>query len=189
MIQPHLANADLSSHWLLASCIPGIQHPRRLVLHTWFPGEHEPDCKPEERQQQWYDWEGHDRGTFVCKRPPGKERTSAEKLDWALKGDESSSWKTAICRKRPKKLATILSISISTQTAPFYESKECIVAGCLAAQCVRQDRRAFPLVGGTDFPLVQALSCNMLTHGWLFARVGHAFGVDIRRYSKCILKS
>ncbi|CAK8992476.1 unnamed protein product [Durusdinium trenchii] len=30
--------------------------------------EHEPDCKPEERQQQWYDWEGHDRGTFVCKR-------------------------------------------------------------------------------------------------------------------------
>ncbi|CAK8985677.1 unnamed protein product [Durusdinium trenchii] len=101
--------------------------------------EHEPDCKPEERQQQWYDWEGHDRGTFVCKRPPGKERTSAEKLDWALKGDESSSWKTAICRKRPKKLATILSISISTQTAPFYESKECIVAGCLAAQCVRQD--------------------------------------------------
>ncbi|CAE7694268.1 rpsB [Symbiodinium microadriaticum] len=30
--------------------------------------EHEPDCKPEERQQQWYDWEGNDRGTFVCKR-------------------------------------------------------------------------------------------------------------------------
>ena len=33
-------------------------------------GEDEPDCKPEERQQQWYDWEGHDRGTFVCKRSP-----------------------------------------------------------------------------------------------------------------------
>lgn len=31
-------------------------------------GEHEPDCQPEERQQQWYDWEGHDRGTFICKR-------------------------------------------------------------------------------------------------------------------------
>lgn len=30
--------------------------------------EDEPDCKPEERQQQWYDWEGHDRGTFICKR-------------------------------------------------------------------------------------------------------------------------
>uniref|UniRef100_A0A7R9ZVV6 C-type lectin domain-containing protein n=2 Tax=Pyrodinium bahamense TaxID=73915 RepID=A0A7R9ZVV6_9DINO len=30
--------------------------------------EHEPDCKPEERQQQWYDWEGGDAGTFVCKR-------------------------------------------------------------------------------------------------------------------------
>lgn len=30
--------------------------------------EEEPDCKPEERQQQWYDWEGGDAGTFVCKR-------------------------------------------------------------------------------------------------------------------------
>jgi len=30
--------------------------------------ETEPDCKPEERQQQWYDWEGGDAGTFVCKR-------------------------------------------------------------------------------------------------------------------------
>jgi hypothetical protein len=30
--------------------------------------EDEPDCKPEERAQQWYDWEGNDRGTFVCKR-------------------------------------------------------------------------------------------------------------------------
>lgn len=30
--------------------------------------EHEPDCKPEERAQQWYDWRGDDRGTFVCKR-------------------------------------------------------------------------------------------------------------------------
>lgn len=30
--------------------------------------ETEPDCKTEERQQQWYDWEGGDRGTFVCKR-------------------------------------------------------------------------------------------------------------------------
>eukprot|EP00933_Yihiella_yeosuensis_P076423 TRINITY_DN8616_c1_g1_i1.p1 TRINITY_DN8616_c1_g1~~TRINITY_DN8616_c1_g1_i1.p1 ORF type:complete len:307 (+),score=56.79 TRINITY_DN8616_c1_g1_i1:46-966(+) len=30
--------------------------------------EHEPDCKPEERQQQWYDWEGGDAGTYVCKK-------------------------------------------------------------------------------------------------------------------------
>jgi hypothetical protein len=30
--------------------------------------EEEPDCKPEERAQQWYDWEGNDRGTYVCKR-------------------------------------------------------------------------------------------------------------------------
>mmetsp|Transcript_39655 Transcript_39655/g.71849 ORF Transcript_39655/g.71849 Transcript_39655/m.71849 type:complete len:307 (+) Transcript_39655:84-1004(+) len=30
--------------------------------------EDEPDCKPEERQQQWFDWEGGDAGTFVCKR-------------------------------------------------------------------------------------------------------------------------
>jgi len=30
--------------------------------------EDEPDCKPEERQQQWYDWEGQDAGTFVCKQ-------------------------------------------------------------------------------------------------------------------------
>ena len=37
-------------------------------------GENEPDCKPEERQQQWYDWEGHDRGTFVCKRSFGSSR-------------------------------------------------------------------------------------------------------------------
>jgi hypothetical protein len=30
--------------------------------------ETEPDCQPEEKAQQWYDWEGNDRGTFVCKR-------------------------------------------------------------------------------------------------------------------------
>jgi len=30
--------------------------------------EHEPDCKPEDRQQQWYDWNGAEEGTFVCKR-------------------------------------------------------------------------------------------------------------------------
>lgn len=30
--------------------------------------EEEPDCKPEEKAQQWYDWRGDDRGTFVCKR-------------------------------------------------------------------------------------------------------------------------
>mmetsp|Transcript_22010 Transcript_22010/g.38752 ORF Transcript_22010/g.38752 Transcript_22010/m.38752 type:complete len:303 (-) Transcript_22010:140-1048(-) len=30
--------------------------------------EHEPDCKPEERKQQWYNWEGNDAGTYVCKR-------------------------------------------------------------------------------------------------------------------------
>lgn len=30
--------------------------------------EHEPDCKPEEKAQQWYDWQGGDAGTFVCKR-------------------------------------------------------------------------------------------------------------------------
>jgi hypothetical protein len=30
--------------------------------------EEEPDCKPQERAQQWYDWQGGDAGTFVCKR-------------------------------------------------------------------------------------------------------------------------
>eukprot|EP00929_Paragymnodinium_shiwhaense_P025648 TRINITY_DN15453_c0_g1_i2.p1 TRINITY_DN15453_c0_g1~~TRINITY_DN15453_c0_g1_i2.p1 ORF type:complete len:345 (+),score=79.13 TRINITY_DN15453_c0_g1_i2:69-1103(+) len=30
--------------------------------------EHEPDCKPEEKAQQWYDWNGGDEGTFMCKR-------------------------------------------------------------------------------------------------------------------------
>lgn len=30
--------------------------------------EHEPDCKPEEKKSQWYDWNGADAGTFVCKR-------------------------------------------------------------------------------------------------------------------------
>lgn len=30
--------------------------------------EEEPDCKVEERKQQWYDWEGGDKGTFICKR-------------------------------------------------------------------------------------------------------------------------
>lgn len=30
--------------------------------------EHEPDCKPEEKRQQWYDTDGTDAGTFVCKR-------------------------------------------------------------------------------------------------------------------------
>merc|ERR1719450_559783 len=29
--------------------------------------EKDPDCQPEERKQQWYDWEGNDAGTFVCK--------------------------------------------------------------------------------------------------------------------------
>jgi len=26
------------------------------------------DCSPAERAQQWYDWQGHDEGHFVCKR-------------------------------------------------------------------------------------------------------------------------
>lgn len=30
--------------------------------------ETEPDCKPEEKKQQWYDWDGGDAGTYVCKR-------------------------------------------------------------------------------------------------------------------------
>lgn len=30
--------------------------------------EHEPDCKPEERVQQWYEWDGGDAGTFICKK-------------------------------------------------------------------------------------------------------------------------
>mmetsp|Transcript_29705 Transcript_29705/g.78845 ORF Transcript_29705/g.78845 Transcript_29705/m.78845 type:complete len:287 (-) Transcript_29705:53-913(-) len=30
--------------------------------------EDEPDCQPEEQQQQWYDWNGGDAGTYVCKR-------------------------------------------------------------------------------------------------------------------------
>jgi len=30
--------------------------------------ETEPDCQPEEKAQQWYDWEGNDRGTYVCKQ-------------------------------------------------------------------------------------------------------------------------
>jgi hypothetical protein len=34
--------------------------------------EHEPECAPEERQQQWYDWEGHDLGTYLCKKPAKK---------------------------------------------------------------------------------------------------------------------
>jgi len=31
--------------------------------------EHEPDCQPEEKAQQWYDWNGADKGTWVCKKP------------------------------------------------------------------------------------------------------------------------
>jgi len=30
--------------------------------------EKEPECKPEEKKQQWYDWQGDDAGTYVCKR-------------------------------------------------------------------------------------------------------------------------
>jgi hypothetical protein len=30
--------------------------------------ESDPDCQPEETKQQWYDWQGGDEGTFVCKR-------------------------------------------------------------------------------------------------------------------------
>jgi hypothetical protein len=54
--------------------------------------ETEPDCQPEERKQQWYDWEGHDRGTFVCKRnallPVALLRNTTAKTlkesDWVL---------------------------------------------------------------------------------------------------------
>mmetsp|Transcript_56663 Transcript_56663/g.124250 ORF Transcript_56663/g.124250 Transcript_56663/m.124250 type:complete len:460 (+) Transcript_56663:48-1427(+) len=31
--------------------------------------EHEPECQPQEVAQQWYDWEGADEGTFLCKMP------------------------------------------------------------------------------------------------------------------------
>ena len=34
--------------------------------------EHEPECAPEEKAQQWYDWEGHDLGTYLCKKPAKK---------------------------------------------------------------------------------------------------------------------
>lgn len=30
--------------------------------------ESEPDCQPKEQAQQWYDWQGHDRGSWVCKK-------------------------------------------------------------------------------------------------------------------------
>ncbi|CAD7943648.1 unnamed protein product [Amoebophrya sp. A25] len=30
--------------------------------------ETEPDCAPKETAQQWYDWQGEDRGTWVCKK-------------------------------------------------------------------------------------------------------------------------
>lgn len=30
--------------------------------------ETEPDCQPEAVAQQWFNWEGHDRGTWVCKK-------------------------------------------------------------------------------------------------------------------------
>ncbi|CAD7962904.1 unnamed protein product [Amoebophrya sp. A120] len=30
--------------------------------------ETEPDCAPQETAQQWYDWEGHDKATWVCKK-------------------------------------------------------------------------------------------------------------------------
>lgn len=31
--------------------------------------ELEPDCQPQEKAQQWYDWNGADRSTYVCKKP------------------------------------------------------------------------------------------------------------------------
>jgi len=30
--------------------------------------EMDDDCKPEEKAQQWYDWNGADKGTWVCKK-------------------------------------------------------------------------------------------------------------------------
>lgn len=53
--------------------------------------EHEPDCAPMETAQQWYDWNGADRGTWVCKKPAKwgigilRNITSLEglaKMDW-----------------------------------------------------------------------------------------------------------
>jgi len=59
--------------------------------------EHEKDCQPEEKAQQWYNWDGADRGTWVCKKPTKwalklLRKTSPEKLlgiDWeGLKIDQ-----------------------------------------------------------------------------------------------------
>jgi hypothetical protein len=30
--------------------------------------ENDTDCQPEEKAQQWYDWNGADKGTWVCKK-------------------------------------------------------------------------------------------------------------------------
>lgn len=47
--------------------------------------EHEPDCSPKEQAQKWYDWNGADRGTWVCKKPakwkiPVMRNTSVKEL-------------------------------------------------------------------------------------------------------------
>jgi hypothetical protein len=39
-------------------------------MHSSCEGrEHESDCQPKEQAQKWFDWNGADRGTWVCKKP------------------------------------------------------------------------------------------------------------------------
>lgn len=53
--------------------------------------EHEPDCAPEQKAQQWYEWDGGDKGTFVCKKEAKK--TVDLIVGWTLDEIAESSWK------------------------------------------------------------------------------------------------
>jgi len=49
-----------------------------------------PGCKPEETAQQWYDWDGKDLGTYVCKKETKVPTDLIE--DWTLDDIWEKSW-------------------------------------------------------------------------------------------------
>lgn len=61
-------------------------------MHTNCTGrEHEPDCAPQEVAQQWFDWDGIDRGTWVCKKP-AKWRLRILRNDTTLESLTQLEW-------------------------------------------------------------------------------------------------
>jgi len=71
--------------------------------------ENDTDCRPEEKAQQWYDWQGEDRGTWVCKK----------KAKWGLRVMRNTTDLIALSQMDWEKLK----IPIEEMPAPVPASK------------------------------------------------------------------